>query len=198
MTGARTAALVAGVAGPAAFVGAWVAGGLATAGYSPVEQAISQLARQGAPTRPLMTAGFLAFGALVPLYARELGRELGPGAGVAAAASGLATLAVAALPLSRETMQPVDSWHAVAAGTGYAAQVLAPLLAARALRQPWARRASYAVSGVAAASLVGSIAVPDVAGLLQRTGLTVVDAWFVAVAVALLGGRRLSNVRPPA
>jgi len=180
-----------GIAGPGAFVAAWVVGGLATAGYSPVELTISQLAREGAGTAPLMTAGFLAFGVLVPAYAVVLGRELGArGAQVAATVSGLATLGVAALPLSRAGGQPVDAWHAVAAGTGYVGQALAPLLGARALgrRDPAgrARTASYAVSATAAVALVGSVLVPDLAGGLQRVGLTAVDAWFAAVAVHLL------------
>lgn len=177
-------ALACGVAGPAAFVGAWLAGGLATDAYSPVEQAISQLAREGAPTRVLMTAGFVAFGVLVPVYAPQLPR----GARAAATVSGLATLGVAALPLSRAGAQPVDAWHAVAAGTGYAGQVLAPLLGARALPLP---RVSYAVSALAAACLVGSVTAPSLTGLLQRAGLTAVDVWFAAVAVHL--ARRRGN-----
>jgi hypothetical protein len=66
-----------GVLGPAAFVGAWLLGGLLTQGYDPVDQAISQLAREGAATRPLMTAGLVAFGLLVPVWAIVLGRRLG-------------------------------------------------------------------------------------------------------------------------
>ncbi len=186
------AALACGVAGPAAFVAAWVAAGALRPGYSPVSQAISELAASGAPSRPLMTAGFVAFGVLLPVYARPLGAALGsPGVRAAATASGLATLAVAALPLSAEGGRGVDTWHAVAAGTGYAAQVLAPLLGGRRLRSAAGRRASYAVAGVAAAALVGSVALPDLTGLLQRTGLTAVDAWYVALAGALLSGRRL-------
>lgn len=179
------------MAGPAAFVGAWVVGGLLRAPeYSPVSQAISQLARSGTSTRPLMTTGFIAFGVLMPVYARELGAALAsPGTRAAVTASGLATLAVAALPLSRAEGQAIDTWHAVAAGTGYLAQVAAPLLGGRRLARPGARAASYAVSGVALACLVGSIAAPGVTGLLQRTGLTLVDTWFVGLAVHLLRRR---------
>lgn len=172
-------ALLCGVLGPTAFVGAWLAAGLLRPAYDPVSQAISQLARQGAPGRELMTAGFAAFGVLVPVYARALP----PGARQAATVAGLATLAVAALPLSRAGGQAVDTWHAVAAGTGYAGQVAAPLLGARHLPR---RPLSYAVAALALACLVGSVLLPDLTGLLQRTGLTVVDAWFVAVAVHLL------------
>lgn len=175
-----------GVAGPVAFVAAWVAAGVLTPGYDPVEQAISQLARERAATAPLMTAGFAVFGLLVPVYAAGLGRVLrSPAVRAAATVSGLATLAVAALPLSRAGARPVDTWHAVAAGTGYLGQALAPLLAARVLPGARDRLASYAVGAVAAACLVGSVALPDLTGLLQRTGLTVVDTWFVVAALRL-------------
>lgn len=181
------AALACGLAGPGAFVGAWVAGGLLRRPtYAPVSQAISQLAREGTSTRPLMTAGFVAFGLLVPVYAQGLHAALGPraaGLRLAATASGVATLAVAALPLSRASGRPVDTWHALAAGTGYLAQVAAPLAGARLLPAP---RASYAVAALAAACLVGSVTLPDLTGLLQRTGLTAVDVWLAAVAVRLL------------
>jgi hypothetical protein len=183
----RPLALACGIAGPAAFVGAWAVGGTRLAGYDPVSQAISQLAREGAPTAPLMTSGFVAFGVLLPAYGWALGRALdSPAVRAAATASGLATLAVAAAPLSRATEQPVDTWHAVFAGAGYLAQVAAPLVAARRFRSRPARTASYAVGGAAAAALVASLALPDLTGLLQRTGLTLVDAWFAAVAVHLL------------
>lgn len=59
------AALLAGIAGPVAFIGAWVSAGLVTEGYSPVSDTISRLAAQGAPTRPLMTAAPVAFGLLM-------------------------------------------------------------------------------------------------------------------------------------
>lgn len=150
--------------------------------------AISQLAREGAPTRALMTAGFVAFGLLVPLYARALGTRLGRPVQAAVTVSGLATLAVAALPLSRQGGQPVDTWHAVAAATGYVAQVAAPVLGGRRLApgSGGARTASYAVGALAALCLVGSVLVPGTTGLLQRTGLTLVDLWYAAVAVHLL------------
>ncbi len=97
----------------------------------------------------------------------------------------MATLAVAALPLSAAGDRPVDTWHAVAAGTGYAGQVLAPLLAARARGSRAERTVAGAVAAVALASLVGSVTVPGATGLLQRAGLTVVDAWFAGTALRL-------------
>lgn len=179
-----------GVVGPVAFVGAWAVGAaLRARDLSPVRDAISRLAQEGTTTVPLMTAGFVTFGVLVPVYARGLGRVLrSPATRAAATLSGLATLAVAALPLSAAGGQPVDAAHAVAAGTGYLGQVLAPLCGGLALRGR-ARAASWAVSAVAALCLVASLALPELTGLLQRTGLTVVDAWFVVLAVRLLPRR---------
>ncbi|HEU0100715.1 MAG TPA: DUF998 domain-containing protein [Mycobacteriales bacterium] len=186
MRSPRTA-LACGIVGPAAFVGAWLVGGLLRApDYSPVSQAISQLARSGTSTGPLMTAGFVAFGVLMPVYGAALYRRVGRACGAATTLSGLATLAVAALPLSAAGGQPVDGWHAVAAGTGYAAQVLAPLAGGLRFAGARARAVSCAVSGLALVCLVGSVALPDLTGLLQRAGLTVVDLWYVGVAVHLL------------
>jgi hypothetical membrane protein len=179
-----------GIAGPTAFVGAWLAGGLLADGYDPVRQAISELAREGAPTRPVMTAGLVAFGVLLPVWARVLRRELDSRAlGVTVTVAGVATLAVALLPLTREPGGPQDVLHGVAAGTGYLAMSLTPLLAAPRLRRSGRGRtaaASAAVGAVSALALVGSLISAEQAGALQRLGLGVVDAWHVAVAVAVL------------
>ena len=65
---ARKLGALAGIAAPASFVGAWLVGGAQARDYHPVHDAISQLARVGAPTRPLMTAGFVGFGLLAPWW----------------------------------------------------------------------------------------------------------------------------------
>lgn len=187
-------ARVAGVAGPAAFVTAWVVGGGVKDGYSPVSDAISRLAEQGASTQPLMTAGFLGFGLLMPIYARGLGQALGSRAvQVAVTTSAVATLGVAAFPLSADGGATTDTLHNVAAGIAYAANVLGPLVAAPHLRSRAARRASYALSAVMTAALIGSVALDELTGLLQRTGLTLYDAWAVGLALTVLdraGGSR--------
>jgi len=69
--GARRCAL-GGIVGPIAFVAAWSIGGLAASHYSPIDDAISHLAEVGAPTRPLMTAGFVVFGIGLAVYAVAL------------------------------------------------------------------------------------------------------------------------------
>jgi hypothetical membrane protein len=181
-----------GIAGPVAFVGAWLLGGALTEGYDPLAQAISELAAEGADTQPLMTAGLVTFGVLVPVWAQTLGRVLdAPRLRVSVTVAGLSTLAVALFPLTREGGQPQDVAHAVSAGLGYAAMAATPLLAATALRRQERRRAalaSAAVGAVSASALVASVLV-DQGGGLQRLGLTVVDGWYVVVAAWVLRRR---------
>jgi hypothetical membrane protein len=178
-----------GLVGPAAFIGAWVAGSATLAGYSPVEDAISRLAAIGASTRPLMTAGFLALGIGVPIYATALRRALGGFAGVTAAATGLATIGVATLPLERSST--VDTWHGAAAGLAYLTLAATPLLARRPLRERGHRRLA-ALSGPAAVITATSLAASITAlptGLFQRIGLTTGHMWIMASATVILLAR---------
>jgi len=188
---ARTAATC-GIAGPVAFVGGWLVNGLRTDGYDPLRDAISQLARVGAPTRLSMSACFVVFGVLVPLWAPTVARELAtPALRPVVTVAGLATVAVAALPLTREPGGTQDLLHALTAGTGYVAMALTPLLAAGGLRRlgrPGAAGLSAAVGVVSAVSLVLTV-VTDTSGLFQRLGLGVVDAWHVVIASWVLGRR---------
>lgn len=184
----RRVARAAGLAAPAVFIGAWAVGSAVKDGYSPVSDAISRLAEQGASTQPLMTAGFLGFGLLAPLFARGLGQHVGSRTVQASiTASAVGTLAVAALPLSAEGGTSIDTWHAVAAGLAYAANVLGPIAVAPHLRTRAARRASYGLSAAMTAALAGSVAFEDWTGLLQRAGLTMYDGWMIALAVTVLG-----------
>ena len=179
-----------GIAGPGAFVVGWLVNGLRAPGYDPEHDAISDLAREGAPTRAAMTAAFVVFGVLVAVWARVLGRELGRRSVQAVVtAAAVATLAVAALPLTREGGQPQDVAHAVAAAVGYLAMALTPLVAAPALRGG-ARTLSVLAGALSATALAATLLV-DGPGALQRLGLTVVDAWHVVVAVLVLRGCRL-------
>src|SRR3954469_13587313 len=124
MTPSRRLAAACGVLAPASFVGAWaICGALRTDGYDPVQDAISQLARVGSPTRAGMTAGFVGFGLLLPVFAQRLPETVGGGRALrlTATVAGVSTLAVAALPLQREAGGRGDALHAVAAGIGYLA-----------------------------------------------------------------------------
>jgi hypothetical protein len=185
---AERVASVCGLLAPASFVGAWaVCGALRDDGYDPVQQAISQLARIGSPTRTGMTAGFVGFGLLLPVFARRLPALVGAGRGLRASmtVAGLATLAVAALPLQREEGGIPDLLHAIAAGTGYAAMALSPALGARSLAADGRGRAATVSAVVSLASLGALVAsvTSGPTGLWQRVGLGVVDAWFAGWAV---------------
>ena len=178
-----------GIAGPAAFVAGWLLNGARTPAYEPLRDPISALAREGAATSWSMTACFVAFGVLLPVWARTLARELDvPLLRPVVTVAGLATLAVAALPLTRAGGQAQDGWHGVAATVGYVAMAATPLVASRGLTGT-ARRASQAVGLLAAAALAGSL-LGDGTGGLQRLGLTVVDGWHVVLATAVLRTER--------
>ena len=184
----RRLGAVCGIAAPVAFVGGWVVGGARTPGYDPLEDAISQLAREGAATRVSMTVCFAVFGVLIAVWAGPLARQLGvPALRPVVTVAGLATLAVAALPLTREGGQGQDTAHAAAAFTGYVAMAATPLVASVGLRAG-ARAASLAVAATSACALTWSVVAGD--GGAQRLGLTVVDAWHVVIACAVLLGRR--------
>ncbi|HUR49450.1 MAG TPA: DUF998 domain-containing protein [Acidimicrobiales bacterium] len=177
-----------GVVGPAAFITAWSALGWRKAGYTPIEDHISRLAAQGVAERPAMTAGFVAFGVGVPLYALALRRSPTGHAWIAAATTGVATLGVAAFPLDGPAG---DGAHAIAAGVGYATLAAIPLLAARPLARAgltmWSRF-SWAAGGAAALCLAATTAGPAT-GLAQRAGLTIGDVWLIGSALALFTGR---------
>lgn len=178
------------IVGPAVFVGAWAVGGSLVDGYSPVGDAISRLAAVGAPHRPLMTAGFVAYGVAVVVGARALAAErLGPSA-AALVVNGAATLAVAATPLDRSGL--VDGLHAVAATVGYVSIVAVPALAAGPLRRRGHRRVAAAsvVAAVVSASCLVAATATEASGLFQRLGLGVGDAWLVTAGAVLVRRRR--------
>jgi hypothetical protein len=175
------------VVGPAAFVTAWAVLGARMQGYDPTTDAISRLAADGAPYQAGMTAGFVTFGVGVPLFAMALRNALTGPAWMTAAATGLATLGVAALPLDGWAGDPA---HAVAAGIGYVTLAATPLLAAGPLADLGHRRAASAsrVIGIAALACLAGTTGAERSGLLQRLGLTLGDLWLVAAAVGILRG----------
>lgn len=184
-----------GIVGPVSFIAAWSILGARKPGYNPIEDHISRLAAQGVTERPAMTAGFVAFGVGLPLYAVALRRAVDGPAWVAAAATGIATLGVAAFPLDGPAG---DGAHAAAAGLGYATLAATPLLAARPLARAGLPRwsvFSWAAGAGSAACLLATTAGP-VTGLLQRAGLTIGDAWIVASAAAMWRGRLSATTNP--
>ena len=187
-----------GAIGPIAFVAAWTIGGLTTeADYSFVDDAISRLAAVGADSRPLMTLGFIVFGVSLTIYASAMRSAMPGPAWIFTAATGAATLAVAALPLDRSAT--VDQFHGVAAGIGYLTLIAIPLAAAASLRsrgRPLLATTGLIASTLAAIALAASLVV-DAHGLFQRVGLTSVDAWLVLSAPVVATGRSSMSATPP-
>jgi hypothetical membrane protein len=177
-----------GIIGPVTFVSTWAIAGARKPRYSPVNDAISDLAASHASTRVAMTIGFVVFGAAVIAFGLAL-RAAGAGA---AALSVLATagftLGVAAVPLDGSGRDVV---HGVFASLGYVTLAGAPLLASRGFtatgRAGWAR-ASRTAGALAGGCLLAS-ALGPVHGLFQRTGLTIGDVWLVAIASQMVLGR---------
>ncbi len=192
--GTRRLAAIGGIAGPVTFVSAWAALGAGAGGYDPTRDAISRLAALGAPTRPAMTAGLLALAAGMGLYGfalrgpdpppRSLGRS-GP-AWLLPVANGVATLAVAALPLGGRS----DWAHGVAAGLGYVTLAAIPAVVGR-------RPLPVAIGLVSALCLLLTVLADDRDGLFQRLGLTVAQAWVVVSAARLVRSPRPSSTTPP-
>jgi hypothetical protein len=158
-----------------------------TSGYSPVEDAISRLAAVNAPTRWVMTAGFVCFGVAVPAYSLALRNAIAGRAWLAATVTGLATLGVAAVPLDVSTT--TDLIHGGFASVGYAALALTPLLAAGPLAARGYRRAAAAsrVVGVLSGACLAATIFGSANGLFQRAGLTLGDLWLAASAAAIIG-----------
>lgn len=192
---------IGGIVGPAAFISAWAVLGARKAGYNPITDHISRLAAMGVRERPVMSAGFIAFGIAVPAYGLALRRDLPGPAWATAVVTGIATLGVAAFPLDGPLG---DTPHAAAAGIGYATLAATPLLAAGPLRRSgrprWA--AASIVAGLASGACLAATVVGPATGLLQRTGLGIGDAWLAATGAAIAMGRfagiRQREAHPPA
>jgi hypothetical protein len=186
------------VAGPAAFVAAWSALGTGRPGYSPINDPISRLAAQGAPSRPAMTAGLVVFGMGVSLYASELCPALGRAPALSVASSALGTFGIALTPLGSVLG---GCPHAACAGLAYLGLAATPILAGRRLAAEGRRGAAAISAGVgvaSGASLLASTFVGRRAGLAQRIGLSIGDAWIMATAAWLIGRRpRLWLSRQP-
>jgi hypothetical protein len=182
--------LAGGVAGPVAFAGAWLWGSLTTDGYTMVGQPISRLAALGAPSRPMMTAGLLAFAGGLAAYSAAIRTELPGRAWVAAAVSAAGAVGIAATPLEGRFG---GNGHATAAGIAYASLVALQLTGAGPLADRTGRPAvvpvSRAMAAVSAVCLAGNAFGPEsITGLFQRVGLTTGHVWIVASSLAL--GRR--------
>ncbi len=160
------------------FVTSWIVAGALRRGYDPLEQAISRLAELDADHRWIVTTGMIAFGIGATVFAPALR----PAARVTLLVAGIASFGVAAFPCSSGCPAGgavTDLGHAVAAGLLYIAFALTPVLQSRAPLD----LAATVIGGMTLVSHVGGI---GPSGLMQRIGLTTLDAWMVLTAVRLL------------
>ena len=214
--------MAAGIAGPAAFTGAWIAGSLRQTGYPAAEVQLSGLAAPDARDPWIMLTGFLVLGGCTVAFGTALQDALG-GRGRAGLAprliqgAGLLTIAAGLLRRDHMLLTPGSvSWHnhahdvvsAVIYADLVAAQVLLALRFGREPARsgtpddpaswdwrPW-RPWLLASAGATAAALIAFAADTSAAdaGILQRAAVSIPLAAIAAVAVRLLRGA----VRTPA
>jgi hypothetical membrane protein len=215
-TTAVRAGAAAGIAGPAAFTGAWIASSLRQTGYPAAEIQISGLAAPDARDPWIMMAGFVVLGGCTVAFGAALHRALGGrggagrgrwrgGAGPAPRliqGAGLLTIAAGLLRRDRMLLTPGSvSWHNhahdVISAVIYVDLVVAQvLLAARFGRDPggldptWtAWRPWLLASGLATGAVLVAFVVDtsgDGAGVLQRVAVSIPLAAVAAIAVRLL------------
>lgn len=204
--------VAAGLAGPAAFTGAWIVSSLRQTGYPAAVLQISGLAAPDARDPWIMTAGFVVLGGCTAAFGAALHDALG-GRGRAGPAPRLiqaaGVLTVAAGLLHRDHMLLTSgevSWHNHAhdaiSAVIYADLVLAQLLlAARFGRDPGWRRwrpwlaASAAITGALLIAFAADTSAAA-AGILQRAAVTVPLAAMAAMALRLARWPRQARSLP--
>lgn len=202
----------AGIAGPAAFTGAWIASSLRQARHGPGGLQLSGLAAPDARDPWIMIAGFVVLGGCTFAFGAALRAALrtdpvggaGPGP---ALVQGAGLLTVAAGLLRRDHMllnapgEPGASWHSTAhdviSGLIYICLVIAQLALARRFGRdpawrpwrPWLL-ASTAATGLLLVAYAADVTGPAAAGL-QRAAVTLPQAAVAAIAARLIrrGGR---------
>ncbi len=198
-------ALLPALCAPVALIGGWtLAAALRPDRFDPVTQTISALAGRGEPNRWVMTTALVVVGVSHVGTAVAL-RPAATAGRLVLAAGGLATIAVAALPLPEvaaaavQEKDPAAAAHSAAAGVAFVALAVWPALA-------WRRRAAAPVlsprAGAAAAAvllgLVGWFTVELVhegraVGLTERVAAGAQALWPLAV----VAGLRARRERPP-
>lgn len=181
-------ALASAVAAPVAMIGGWTLAAALQDGFDPVRETISALAASDTTAPWVMTAGLALTGVAHVVTAAGL-RPLPRVARAVHALGGVATLAVAALPVD---VAPHP--HGVAAGIGFGALALWPAVGwsptGRGVRS---RRAALTAAGVLSGLLVLFVVelqgvTPDggaATGLSERLVAGAQALWPLAVVVAL-------------
>jgi hypothetical protein len=200
---------VAGIAGPVAFTGAWIAGSLRQSGYGFTEVQISGLAAPEARDPWIMIGGFVVLGGCLIAFGSALREDLagshgprrpgraGPAPRLIQAAG---VLTIAAGLLRRDHMlldtAPGESWHNhahdVTSGVIYVILVAVPLLLARTFRDHprWRRLRGPLVAAAVATAVLLIVFVAHTFrawdGTLQRVAVSIPLAIMCAVALRLL------------
>ncbi len=198
----------AGIAGPAAFTGAWIASSLRQTRQGPGGLQLSGLAAPDARDPQIMLAGFLVLGGCTFAFGAALrqalrGGNAADGAGPGPALiQGAGLLTVAAGLLRRDHMllnapgEPGASWHSNAhdaiSGLIYVDLVIAQFALARRFGRdpawrpwrPWLL-ASAAATGVLLIAYAADVTGPA-AAILQRGAVTVPQAAVAAIAARLI------------
>ncbi|MGW1061293.1 DUF998 domain-containing protein [Micromonospora rubida] len=196
-------ALLSSAAAPVFLIGGWtLAATRQPGGFDQVGDTISALAAVDAADRWIMTVGLLGLGLCHCVTAAGL-RAARPAGRLLLALGGVATLAVAALPLP--AMSGTSAPHRAAAVVSFGALALWPALAAPTRRPPGTAAAVPASHGTAAAALllglVGWLLVELVGGgarlgLAERVAAGAEALCPLLAVLALGGGRRRANGSP--
>ena len=183
-------ALVSAYLTPVLFIGGTIVAGLASPGYDPVRQTISELAAGDAPMRVFETVVFVLTG-LSHLVTVTFARGIGIPGRVAYLGGALASLAVAVFPLP--TMAGTSAAHRVAAIVGFVLLAAWPLLGMRFGREfPWIVRPIGSITGtvILTALCLWFLAVwssPSLGyvGLVERIAADAESIWPAVVVTAL-------------
>jgi hypothetical protein len=189
---------VAGIVGPAAFTGAWIAGSLRQTGHPAAEIQISGLAAPDARDPWLMVAGFVVLGGCTVVFGTAL-RAVVSGSLVPRLIQGAGLLTIAAGLLRRDRMLLAPgsvSWHNhahdVISAVIYVDLVVAQVLLAERFGRdpqwrpwrPWVL-ASGLVTGSVLVAFAADTSAPG-AGVLQRVAVTTPLAVIAAISARLL------------
>lgn len=187
-----------GIVGPAGFIASWVIAGLLRDGYDIVDDAISRLAEQGAPYRWIVLTGIVIVSVasilLGALVRRRWDSRIAP---VVMAIAGSSALALAVFPCSPGcpglSGEFTDSAHSVAAVVHYVTFGLSPLVLALDSRGYTSR--GYKAFSILATLFGGAFLFSQFTGwgsngITQRIGLTTLDVWMMATAVAAVARPR--------
>lgn len=200
--GAPRTAVVSATVAAVSLVGGWTwAADLVGPGFDPAAESISALASLATPHRWVMTAALVLTGLAHCVTAAALGAARLAGR-VTLAGAGLATLAVAALPLPTRT-EP-SAVHSAAATAAFALLGLWPLLALRRAAPSVLRPAVAGTAGVVLVVAVASLPVGAAGahfGLHERVVAAMTVLWPLATALGIwwsaghrVGSRRLRHV----